>query len=231
MANISALQDITKIANEKKAVLVAISKTKSADAILSVYNAGQKIFGENKVQELIEKYEKLPKDIQWHMVGNLQTNKVKYIVPFISLIHSVDSLKLAIEINKQAIKFDKIVDVLLEIHIAAETNKAGFSEEELIDHLDIKAFDTLKNIRIVGLMGMATNTKSQVLIRNEFKGIKIFFDKLKSNYFKNNPAFKILSIGMSGDYQIALEEGSTMIRVGSAIFGEREIKKNPTIPM
>lgn len=231
MANISALQDITKIANEKKAVLVAISKTKSADAILSVYNAGQKIFGENKVQELIEKYEKLPKDIQWHMVGNLQTNKVKYIVPFISLIHSVDSLKLAIEINKQAIKFDKIVDVLLEIHIAAETNKAGFSEEELIDHLDIKAFDALKNIRIVGLMGMATNTKSQVLIRNEFKGIKIFFDKLKSNYFKNNPAFKILSIGMSGDYQIALEEGSTMIRVGSAIFGEREIKKNPTIPM
>lgn len=231
MANISALQDITKIANEKKAVLVAISKTKSADAILSVYNAGQKIFGENKVQELIEKYEKLPKDIQWHMVGNLQTNKVKYIVPFISLIHSVDSLKLAIEINKQAIKFDKIIDVLLEIHIAAETNKAGFSEEELIDHLDIKAFDALKNIRIVGLMGMATNTKSQVLIRNEFKGIKIFFDKLKSNYFKNNPAFKILSIGMSGDYQIALEEGSTMIRVGSAIFGEREIKKNPTIPM
>lgn len=231
MTNISALQDITKIANEKKAVLVAISKTKTIDAILEVYNAGQRIFGENKVQELLDKQDKLPKDIQWHMVGNLQTNKVKYIVPFISLIHSVDSLKLAIEINKQAIKHHKTIDVLLEIHIAAETNKAGFSEEELIDHLDIKAFDTLKNIRIVGLMGMATNTKSQVLIKNEFNGIKCLFDKLKNSYFKNNPEFKILSIGMSGDYQIALEAGSTMIRVGSAIFGERAIKKNPTIPM
>ena len=231
MANISALQDITKIAKGKNALLVAISKTKSVDDIKVVYDAGQRVFGENKVQELVLKYELLPKDIQWHMVGNMQTNKVKYIAPFISLIHSVDSLKLALEINKQALKNNRIIDILLEIHIAAETNKSGFSEEELIDHLDIKAFDALKNIRIVGIMGMATNTKSQVLIKNEFSGLKSFFDEVKATYFKNALEFKELSMGMSGDYVIALEEGSTMIRVGSAIFGEREIKKNPNVPI
>ena len=231
MLSVTVLQDITNYANAKNAVLVAVSKTKSVDEIKIIYDAGQRIFGENKVQELIQKQEQLPKDIQWHMVGNLQTNKVKYIAPFISLIHSVDSLKLAIEINKQATKNNRIIDVLLEVHIAAETNKSGFSEEELIDHLDIKAFDSLKNIRIVGLMGMATNTKSQILIKNEFCGLKSFFDELKSTYFKNNPEFNTLSMGMSSDYKIALEEGSTMIRVGSAIFGEREIKKNPTIPI
>lgn len=231
MANISVLQDITKLAKEKNAVLVAISKTKPVEEIREVYDAGQRAFGENKVQELVQKYEELPKDIEWHMVGNLQTNKVKYIAPFIHLIHSVDSLKLAIEINKQAAKNGRVIDVLLEIHIAAETNKSGFSEEELIDHLDIKAFDSLKNIRIVGLMGMATNTKSQVLIKNEFSGLKSFFDEIRETYFKQNHGFRILSMGMSGDYLIALEEGSNMIRVGSAIFGEREIKKNPTIPI
>ncbi len=231
MVNISVLQDITKLAKEKNAVLVAISKTKPVEEIREVYDAGQRAFGENKVQELVQKYEELPKDIEWHMVGNLQTNKVKYIAPFIHLIHSVDSLKLAIEINKQAAKNGRVIDVLLEIHIAAETNKSGFSEEELIDHLDIKAFDSLKNIRIVGLMGMATNTKSQVLIKNEFSGLKSFFDEIRETYFKQNPGFRILSMGMSGDYLIALEEGSNMIRVGSAIFGEREIKKNPTIPI
>jgi pyridoxal phosphate enzyme (YggS family) len=231
MANVSALQDITKIANEKNAALIAISKTKPAEEIRAVYEAGHRLFGENKVQELVQKYEALPKDIVWHMVGNLQTNKVKYIAPFISLIQSVDSLRLAIEINKQALKNNRIIDVLLEIHIAAETNKSGFSEEELIDHLDIRAFDALKNIRITGLMGLATNTKSQILIRNEFSGLKRFFDEIKRIYFKDNPEFKELSMGMSGDYKIALEEGSTMIRVGSAIFGEREIKRNPTIPI
>lgn len=231
MANISALQDITKNANAKNAILVAISKTKSIDEIQTVYDAGQRVFGENKVQELVSKYETLPKDIQWHMVGNLQTNKVKYIAPFIHLIHSVDSLRLAIEINKQAIKNNRVIDVLLEIFIAAETSKSGFSEEELIDHLDIKAFDALKNIRIVGLMAMATNTKSQILIKNEFSRLKDFFEELKSTYFKDHPEFKELSIGMSSDYHIALEEGSTMIRVGSAIFGEREIKKNASVPI
>ena len=229
MANISALQDITKIAKAKKAILIAVSKTKSVDDIQEVYNTGQRVFGENKVQELVTKYEILPKDIQWHMIGNLQTNKVKYIAPFISAIHSVDSLRLAIEINKQALKNNRIIDILLEIHIAAETNKSGFSEEELIDHLDIKAFDALKNIRIIGLMAMATNTKSQVLIQNEFSRFKDFFAEIKSSYFKNKPEFKELSIGMSSDYLIALEYGSTMIRVGSAIFGEREIVKNPNV--
>jgi len=231
MVNIYTLQDITNIAKAKNAVLVAVSKTKTIEDIKTVYDTGQRVFGENKVQELVDKYEKLPKDIQWHMVGNLQTNKVKYIAPFISLIHSVDSLKLAIEINKQALKHSRVIDVLLEIHIAAETSKSGFSEEELIDHLDIHAFDSLKNIRIVGLMGMATNTKSQILIKNEFSRLKLFFDEIKSTYFKSSPAFKELSIGMSGDYDIALGQGSTMIRVGSAIFGEREIKKNPNIPI
>lgn len=231
MANLSALQDITKIAKEKNALLVAVSKTKSVEEIRAVYDTGHRTFGENKVQELVQKYEAMPKDIQWHMVGNLQTNKVKYIAPFITMIQSVDSLRLAIEVNKQALKHHRVIDVLLEIHIAAETNKSGFSEDELIDHLDIRAFDSLKNIRIVGLMGLATNTKSKVLIRNEFSGLKRFFEEIRQTYFKERPEFKELSMGMSGDYRIALEEGSTIIRVGSAIFGEREIKKNPTIPI
>ena len=231
MIDFSALQDIIKLAKLKNSKLVAISKTKPVELILEAYNHGQKVFGENKVQDLVAKYEALPKDIKWHMVGTLQTNKVKYIAPFIHLIHSVDSLKLAIEINKQALKNNRVIDVLLEIYIAAETSKSGFSEEELIDHLDIKAFDALKNIRIVGLMGMATNTKSQILIKNEFTGLKRFFDELKSTYFKNNTEFNELSMGMSSDYQIALECGATIIRVGSAIFGERDIKKNSSVPM
>lgn len=231
MIDFSALQDIIKLAKLKNSKLVAISKTKPVELILEAYNHGQKVFGENKVQDLVAKYEVLPKDIEWHMVGTLQTNKVKYIAPFIHLIHSVDSLKLAIEINKQALKNNRVIDVLLEIYIAAETSKSGFSEEELIDHLDIKAFDALKNIRIVGLMGMATNTKSQILIKNEFTGLKRFFDELKSTYFKNNTEFNELSMGMSSDYQIALECGATIIRVGSAIFGERDIKKNSSVPM
>ena len=231
MANIQALTDITNLAKQKNAKLVAVSKSKPASEILEVYKAGHKIFGENKVQELLSKYEALPKDIQWHMIGALQTNKVKYIAPFISMIESVDSLKLAIEINKQAIKNKRVFDVLLEMHIAAETSKTGFTEEELIEHLDIGAFDALKNIRIVGLMAMATNTKSQIVVKNEFSGLKAFFDELKATYFKNKPEFKELSIGMSGDYLIALEKGSTIIRIGSAIFGERERKKNPNIPV
>ena len=231
MIDFSALQDIIKLAKLKNSKLVAISKTKPVELILEAYNHGQKVFGENKVQDLVAKYEVLPKDIEWHMVGTLQTNKVKYIAPFIHLIHSVDSLKLAIEINKQALKNNRVIDVLLEIYIAAETSKSGFSEEELIDHLDIKAFNALKNIRIVGLMGMATNTKSQILIKNEFTGLKRFFDELKSTYFKNNTEFNELSMGMSSDYQIALECGATIIRVGSAIFGERDIKKNSSVPM
>lgn len=231
MANLQALQEITNLAKQKNAKLVAISKTKTVGDVLEVYQAGQRLFGENKVQELLPKYEALPKDIRWHFVGALQTNKVKFIAPFIQLIESVDSLKLAIEINKQAQKQNRVIDVLLEVHIAAETSKTGFTEDELIEHLDIGAFDALKNIRIVGLMGMATNTKSQIVVRNEFAGLKAYFDELRSSYFKNNPEFCELSMGMSGDYAIALEKGATIIRIGSAIFGERERKKNPRVPV
>jgi len=231
MINKAILAHLNQVTKDKNIKLIAISKTKTEKDILDAYHAGQKIFGENKVQELVQKYENLPKDIEWHLVGTLQTNKVKYIAPFVHLIHSVDSLKLAIEINKQAEKNNRIIDVLLEIFIAAETSKHGFSEEELIEHLDINAFDSLKNIRIIGLMGMATYTQSKIVIRNEFAGLKDFFDKLKDTYFKSNPAFTELSMGMSGDYNIAIEKGSTMIRIGSAIFGERERKKGMNVPL
>lgn len=225
------LQNLIEIAKNKNIKLIAISKTRKTEDIMEAYNLGQKVFGENKVQELVDKYEALPKDIEWHMVGNLQTNKVKYIAPFVQLIHSVDNLKLAIEINKQAEKNNRVIDILLEICIAAETTKHGFSEDELIEHLEINAFQQLRNIRIVGLMGMATYTQNKILIKNEFGNLKRFFDELQSTYFKNNDAFKELSMGMSGDYEIAIEKGSTMIRIGSAIFGERERKIAGNVPL
>ena len=231
MVNKEALSHLIQVTKDKNVKLIAISKTKTEKDILEVYNAGQKVFGENKVQELVQKYEKLPKDIEWHLVGTLQTNKVKYIAPFVHLIHSVDSLKLAIEINKQAEKNNRIIDVLLEVFIAAETTKHGFSEEELIEHLDIHAFESLKNIRIIGLMGMATFTQNQIVIKNEFAGLKDLFERLKATYFKDNSAFTELSMGMSGDYEIAIDKGSTMARVGSAIFGERERKKGVNVPL
>jgi pyridoxal phosphate enzyme (YggS family) len=231
MINKEVLARLTEITRGKNVKLIAISKTKSEKEILEVYNTGQKIFGENKVQELVQKYEALPKDIEWHLVGTLQTNKVKYIAPFVSLIHSVDSLKLAIEINKQAQKCNRVIDVLLEVFIAAETTKHGFSEDELMAHLDINAFASLENIRIVGLMGMATYTQNKIVIRNEFAHLKNLFDRVKSTYFQNHPEFKELSMGMSGDYEIAIEKGSTMIRIGSAIFGERERKKSANVPL
>ncbi len=231
MVNKEALSHLIQVTKDKNVKLIAISKTKTEKDILEVYNVGQKVFGENKVQELVQKYENLPKDIEWHLVGTLQTNKVKYIAPFVHLIHSVDSLKLAIEINKQAEKNNRIIDVLLEVFIAAETTKHGFSEEELIEHLDIHAFEPLKNIRIIGLMGMATFTQNQIVIKNEFAGLKDLFERLKATYFKDNSAFKELSMGMSGDYEIALDKGSTMVRVGSAIFGERKRKKGVNVPL
>lgn len=231
MVNKEALSHLIQVTKDKNVKLIAISKTKTEKDILEVYNVGQKVFGENKVQELVQKYEALPKDIEWHLVGTLQTNKVKYIAPFVHLIHSVDSLKLAIEINKQAEKNNRVIDVLLEVFIAAETTKHGFSEEELIEHLDIYAFESLKNIRIVGLMGMATFTQNQIVIKNEFAGLKDLFERLKLSYFKDNSAFTELSMGMSGDYEIAIDKGSTMVRVGSAIFGERERKKGVNVPL
>lgn len=197
--------------------LIAVSKTNPNRAILEAYEAGQRIFGENKVQELLDKYESLPKDIEWHMIGHLQSNKVKYIAPFVKLIHGVDSLKLLQEINKRAEQNNRIIDCLLQIHIAKEETKFGFDEEEVIEAFQSEEFKKMTNIKIVGLMGMATNTTDESQIRKEFKSLKQFFDKLSTLNFQ----LSTLSMGMSSDYKIAIEEGSTMVRIGSSIFGSR----------
>jgi hypothetical protein len=201
--------------------LIAVSKTKSKEEIMEAYNAGQRVFGENQVQELAEKHEQLPKDIEWHLIGHLQTNKVKYIAPFINLIHSIDSLKLLIEVNKQAAKNNRVIDCLLQIYIADEDTKFGLGYDEAIEILRSKEYSELKNIRIVGLMGIATNTKLEKQINDEFTELKVFFQGIQQSFFRKEPSFKELSMGMSGDYKIALEQGSTMIRVGSTIFGSR----------
>ncbi len=203
------------------AQLIAVSKTKPAEDILEVYHAGQRLFGENKVQEMVSKHEALPKNIQWHLIGHLQTNKVKLIAPFVTLIHSVDSLKLLQEINKQAEKNNRIIDCLLQIFIANEETKFGLSDEELITLLSSPEFSQLKNIHICGLMGMATNTDDENKIANEFSQLKNLFEEAKQKYFNTEPSFKELSMGMSSDYKIALHHGATFIRVGSMIFGER----------
>jgi pyridoxal phosphate enzyme (YggS family) len=197
--------------------LVAVSKTKPVADLMQAYEAGQRIFGENKIQEMVEKYEQMPKDIAWHMIGHVQTNKVKFMVPFVSLIHGVDSLKLLEEINKQALKNNRIIDCLLQIHIAEEETKFGLNEAELIELLQSDTFKNLHNIKVIGLMGMATFTESQSQIRKEFQHLKTIFDQFKIQ----NSSFKILSMGMSGDYQLAIECGSTMVRIGSSIFGGR----------
>lgn len=209
------IKEIENEINPKGATLIAVSKTKPVEMLMEAYNAGFKRFGENYVQELVRKYEQMPKDIEWHLIGHLQSNKVKYIAPFVSMIHSIDSFKLLKEVNKQAAKHDRIIDCLLQIHIAQEESKSGMSEEEAIEILNSEELKSLKNIRIVGLMGMTTLTDDQTQIRKEFRTLKRFFDKIKTE------TINILSMGMSGDYQIAIEEGSTMIRVGSKIFGER----------
>jgi len=201
--------------------LVAVSKTKPIEVIQEAYNAGQRIFGENQVQELMEKHAALPKDIQWHLIGHLQSNKVKYIAPFISLIHSVDSLKLLVEINKQALKNNRIIDCLLQIHIADEETKFGLDYDEVIELLRSETFPTLQNIRIIGLMGIATNTDKEKLIKEEFYELKTLFNGIKASFFRKDSYFKELSMGMSSDYKIAIEQGSTMIRLGSTIFGAR----------
>lgn len=200
--------------------LVAVSKTQPVDKIEEAYAANQRVFGENKAQELTSKYEQLPKDIEWHMIGHLQSNKVKYIAPFVHLIHSVDSLKLLTEIDKQAKKVNRVINCLLQIHIASEDTKFGFSENEALEMLQSREFQSLKNINIVGLMGMATLTGDQAQIRKEFKALKNLFDKIKGLKIASVD-MKELSMGMSNDYKIAMEEGSTLIRVGTAIFGER----------
>ena len=197
--------------------LVAVSKTKPNADLEEAYAAGQRIFGENKIQEMTQKWETLPKDIQWHMIGNVQTNKVKYLAPYVSLIHGVDRYKLLKEINKQAAKCDRVIDCLLQMHIAQENTKFGFNKEELEAVVtDLKA-NPLPHIRIKGLMGMATFTNNQDQIRSEFKTLKQQFDWLQTQHSEANE----LSMGMSGDYALAIEEGSTMIRIGSKIFGSR----------
>jgi pyridoxal phosphate enzyme (YggS family) len=201
--------------------LVAVSKTKPIELLKEAYAAGQRHFGENRVQELEEKYNALPKDICWHMIGHLQSKKVKTIAPFVHLIHGVDSFKLLAEINKQALKNNRTIDCLLQFFIAQEETKFGFDLEEALEMLSSNEFAALKNIRLVGIMGMATFTDDTDQIRSEFKTLASYFDQLKSTHFSNQPSFKEISMGMSGDYAIAIEEGSTMVRIGSAIFGGR----------
>jgi len=201
-----------------KVTLVVVSKTQPIEKIREVYESGQRDFGENRVQELLDKKDKLPSDIRWHLIGHLQRNKVKYIAPFIHLIHSVDSMALLEEINKCALNNERTIDLLLEVFIASEETKFGLNEAEVVDLLKDEKYESLKNIRVCGLMGMATNTPEREKVRNEFATLKKLFDKVKNEIFPNDNYFNILSMGMSSDYIIAIEEGSSMVRVGSAIF-------------
>ncbi|WP_405414366.1 YggS family pyridoxal phosphate-dependent enzyme [Maribacter sp. Asnod1-A12] len=197
--------------------LVAVSKTKPMSFIQEAYDEGQRVFGENRVQEMTEKWENLPKDIEWHMIGHLQRNKVKYMAEYVSLVHGVDSPRLLAEINKQAEKHNRTISCLLQVHIAEEDTKFGFNEEELLELVANEEFKAYKNVKIVGLMGMATFTDNDDQVRKEFSGLKSLYTKLSNNYTD----FTTLSMGMSGDYKIAIEEGSNMVRIGSSIFGSR----------
>jgi pyridoxal phosphate enzyme (YggS family) len=202
--------------------LVAVTKKKTVEDIFEAYNAGHKCFGENKAQELLAKKDFLPADIEWHFIGHLQTNKVKFIVPFVSMIQSVDSVKLLAVINNEAAKAGKVVNCLLQLYIAEEETKFGFDMDELISLFESKTLDNLNNIKICGLMGMASFTDNVSQVKKEFTYLKECFDKLKAEYFGKNLYFKEISIGMSGDYKIAIEAGSTMVRIGSMVFGERK---------
>lgn len=222
----SIAKNLTEIKSQlpTHVTLVAVSKTKPVSGLMEAYNAGQRIFGENKIQEMTEKWEQMPKDIEWHMIGHVQTNKVKFMAEYVSLIHGVDSMKLLQEINKQAKKHNRVIDCLLQIHIAEEETKFGLDEEELNHILTSDDFKSLENIRIVGLMGMATFTENQNQIEKEFNHLKTIFDKLNTIPFTQNLKPNILSMGMSGDYQLAISCGSTMVRIGSSIFGTRNQK-------
>lgn len=201
--------------------LVAVTKTKPVELIMEAYHAGHKVFGENKVQELVSKYEVLPKDIEWHMIGHLQRNKVKYLAPFVSLIHGVDSLKLLRAINKEALKVQRVIPCLLQVHIAAEETKFGFSPDEVRQLFASEDINSLENVQIKGLMGMATFTDDNRKVSGEFAKLKQLFDEAKVQFFANEIYFDTLSMGMSGDFKLAIEQESNMVRIGSAIFGER----------
>lgn len=215
---------LSSILEELKAsdtTLVAVSKTKPVTKILEIYEAGQRIFGENRVQELASKYEEMPKDIEWHMIGHLQSNKVKYMAHFVAMIHSVDNFKLLKEINKQAVKHDRIINCLLQFKIASEASKSGFDMSDAETMLRDPEFHTLSNVQICGVMGMATFTDDEQQVRREFQTLKAIFDQFKQSHFAEQANFKEISMGMSGDYRLAIEEGSTMVRIGSLIFGSR----------
>ncbi|BAG84010.1 YggS family pyridoxal phosphate-dependent enzyme [Candidatus Azobacteroides pseudotrichonymphae] len=201
--------------------LVAVSKFQNSESILEVYNAGQRLFGENKVKELYHKYQQLPKDIEWHFIGHLQTNKLNYVVPFVDTIHSIDSFRLLNKTNYCALKYNRRIKVLLQMHIAKEVNKFGFSFGEVENLLSDKLWKTFKNVDIIGLMGMASFTENQDQITKEFSSLSNFFLKLKNQYFFDKKNFKELSMGMSGDYLLAIKQGSTMVRIGSSIFGKK----------
>lgn len=205
--------------------LVAVSKTKPIELLQEAYDLGQRVFGENKVQEMVEKHEHLPQDIQWHLIGHLQTNKVKYAAPFVAMIHAVDSLELLEKINKEALKNNRSIPCLLQFHIATEETKFGLDESEAIALLNSDSYKQMHNVRIAGVMGMASNTDDVAQVHAEFRALKQIFTRLKNLYFAADDQFKELSMGMSGDYQIAIEEGSTMVRIGSSIFGVRDYSK------
>lgn len=209
-----------KVALPPEVTLVAVSKTKPVSDLLEAYHAGQRIFGENKIQEMTEKWEQLPKDIEWHMIGHVQSNKVKYMASYVALIHGVDSLKLLQEINKQAAKNNRVIDCLLQIHIAEEETKFGLDASELEAILNAASFHSLQNIKVIGLMGMATFTENTVQIEKEFRFLKSLFDQYQS-FKRSNVSLETLSMGMSGDYDLAIACGSTMVRIGSSIFGVR----------
>jgi len=217
----SNLAEFSKELSNFSLTLVAVSKTYPNESILEAYSAGQRHFGENKVQELCAKYESLPKDINWHLIGHLQSNKVKYCAPFVYLIHSVDSVKLLLEINKEGKKNNRKIQVLLQIHIADEETKFGFSLEEIQTLLSSEVLDSLTHVAIIGFMGMATNTSDESKVQQEFKLLHTFYDSCKPQFFKKKMVFTELSMGMSSDYRLALKEGSTMVRIGSSLFGKR----------
>jgi pyridoxal phosphate enzyme (YggS family) len=219
----NADQNLNKLKNEipEHVKIIAVSKTHSPSEILEVYNSGHRLFGENRAQELIDKQPQLPGDIQWHFIGHLQTNKVKYIAPYVAMIHSIDSMKLLKEVNKQASKNHRVIDCLLQFHIAQEESKYGLNQEEAVEILNSQEYKSMKNIRIRGVMGMATFTEDIDWVRKEFKTLKRYFEFLKANFFADDDNFSEISMGMTGDYQVAIEEGSTMVRIGTAIFGER----------
>lgn len=205
--------------------LIAVSKFHPAEAVMEAYDAGQRLFGENKVQEMTAKYEVLPKDIKWHFIGHLQTNKVKYIAPYVTMIHSIDSLRLLTEVNRQAEKAGRVIDVLLQIHIAHEETKFGMTFDECREMLAEGSWQQLKNVRICGLMGMATYTDDMKQVEQEFASLQAFLEELRGTWLKDEAVFKELSMGMTEDFPIAIKHGSTFIRIGTKIFGERNYNK------